>query len=290
MLVLSSVATLQPLQQHISLSTSSLWQRRVRQPGGGAASSSRAISVTIGVMVAHSVPAHLIEAHHLSAADYNARQDRVKVNLRFYSGQQMHPMVSQGRAVEATTSDASVSSSAGASLPVFVRGSFPENMNAGKTREWFRYAVSAFSTSAMVIKMDVDVVVKWDLLEPHFVLANATSELYLGRVNDFFRCGQASHCPPHGCTDFSNGCWVYMSGGFYGVSLEVAKRLADCKFFARHFKGDEDLMTGLAIKACSPDPSRVKLAKFQAGTAWCHNTHANATSIRHGLFPPDCTK
>ena len=77
--------------------------------------------------------------------------------------------------------------------PDIIRGKFPENMNTGKTREWFRWAVTWYEQNrrlenlrSVVIKMDSDTAVKWaglDSLVPQF-----TSSAYFGKLQGRGQC------------------------------------------------------------------------------------------------------
>jgi len=67
-----------------------------------------------------------------------------------------------------------------------------------------------------VVKVDTDASVYWRLLSAwtHTMQKPA----YFGMILTQGGCGGHSFCPPVGCTDFSNSCWVYMQGGLYGFS------------------------------------------------------------------------
>ena len=184
------------------------------------------VRVAVGAMVTYNVTAPVIEAIHYSVQDFNNAQGKVHVELRFFTGKEPHPMVAEGMADQVMVGDGHNDTlPRGVPLPQFVRGKFKENMNDGKTREWFRYAVKAFPASDWIMKLDADVSVNWRALQPLLLDTNVTLR-YMGVVNDWVRCGTADFCPPKDCFDMVGKCWVYMSVGFYGLSLGLARQLA----------------------------------------------------------------
>ena len=251
------------------------------------------VIVAVGVMVSHNAAVEVVEAIHYSVQHFNHVQDKVRIELRFFTGRQSHPMVAKLMADEVVVgSSHNTTSPRGVPLPQFVRGDFRENMNHGKTREWFRYAAKAFPSSDWIMKLDADVSVNWTALQPQLLDTNAKLR-YIGVVNDFFRCSQKLYCPPKECWDMAGKCWVYMSGGFYGLSRDLARHLASCKYFEENAIGHEDLKLGQAVKACTPSPEAVKVINVMPiGHAWCHSKHLkkgqNATLIRLGWSPGDC--
>ena len=89
-------------------------------------------------------------------------------------------------------------------------------------------------------------------------------------MNDHEWCGRRAHCPPRGCTDFkAPRCWIYMSGGFYGISKPLV--IAMLKYpRLNHFRGGiEDLITGRLIQASVPGDS-VDVVDWGNGEYWCH--------------------
>jgi hypothetical protein len=174
-----------------------------------------------------------------------------------------------------------------ANLPQFGRGAFPENMNDGKTYEWFKYAVATFPDSTWIAKMDTDVAVKWERFTS--LLNHQTAELqYVGFMNTHEACGRGPHCPPPKCRSMAGSCWVYMSGGFYGVTMPLARTLVTCDYYYSNCHGLEDLMFGKAVKACAPDIVRPMLLDMTHTRAWCHSKAINATHIRNSIFPQSC--
>lgn len=55
------------------------------------------------------------------------------------------------------------------------------------------------------------------------------------------------------------GCWFYMSGGFYGVSVDVARAIARCSYASDNKYGPEDAVTGSWMHACFPSVSTVEV-------------------------------
>lgn len=238
-------------------------------------------------MLTRTVPADLVNAFHYAVQDFNAAQKAVHVDLRFFIGQGGHPLVLHNLASVTQQGQAAPVRGAGAALPAFVQGSFVENMNHGKTFEWFSYAAETFPSSDWILKMDTDVAVDWMAVAKW--LQDVTHSLrYIGLVNDFERCGSYPTCPPAGCSNLTGSCWVYMSGGFYGLSTELAKRVVACRYYKSHRVGDEDLQLGKAVKECAANRVEVQLVSVPQKAAWCHSKAANLTHIRNGLFPADC--
>jgi galactoside 2-L-fucosyltransferase 1/2 len=134
-----------------------------------------------------------------------------------------------------------------------IQGVFPENINDGKTFEWFKAA--AHMDGDWVIKMDQDTVVKWSRLA---LVASKTGPLYFGtrvlRWNEDLSVSPVNgHAPSNQCHDFSKGCWFYMSGGFYGVSMDVARAISSCGFARENKRGYEDALMGFWMGACIPE-------------------------------------
>jgi hypothetical protein len=93
-------------------------------------------------------------------------------------------------------------------------GGFDENMNFGKTFAWFQWAST--QVADYVIKLDTDALANWHLLLSW--TRTMTPPAYFGTILTYSACGSQPYCPPVGCTDFDDSCWVYMSGGMYGIS------------------------------------------------------------------------
>jgi hypothetical protein len=230
-------------------------------------------------MVTRHVAAEVINAVHWAVQDFNTAQREVQVNLRMYVGQEGHPMLEQQLALEANLED---SRDAATSFPVFVRGLFPENMDDGKTYEWFRSASSAYPSSDWIIKFDTDVAVNWTAATPW--LRNTTSKMrYFGLKHSHQSCGKLDKCPPPGCQDMSGSCWTYMSGGFYGLSTPLASIISNCSYYQANKLGSEDLMVGKAIKHCAASSYDVQMISIPLMAAWCHSKAVNLTHTRNGM-------
>lgn len=153
-----------------------------------------------------------------------------------------------------------------------------ENINDGKTYHWFEYGIRFLSEFALnhklngIVKMDIDCAVDWNkFLNVFFPLLN--ENYYIGRVNDIKFCGE-SHCPPQGCNRFNDNCWIYMSGGWYGLSFNVARSLIlNCEFTKQNIVGYEDLMVGKWLQKCFQN---VNILNVNNGDFFCHdNTVTN---------------
>jgi hypothetical protein len=238
-------------------------------------------------MVTKDVPAALINAFHYSVQDYNSAQSEVKVLMKFFIGNTSHPLLDERLAVESTAveTESEDTLSRHRFLPQFVKGEFPENMNDGKTREWFRWAASVFPYSQWILKVDTDVTINWHDLGT--ILSDTKREMrYLGIINDSARCGGGDLCPPVGCMSQEGSCWIYMSGGFYGVSTQLAQVLGGCSYYQQHDKGHEDVRFGQAVKHCIHNTSALWIVNVPVGQAWCHSKATTTTHVRLGQMPP----
>ena len=216
-------------------------------------------TILIGMMVSDAEPLRKIEAHRRSLRNFTkwgfARCD---IRLFFFFGR--------------SALNASIHG------PDVVRGDFPENMNHGKTRHWFIWAVNWFENNqriadnrSVVIKMDSDSTVRWRLLDA--LVFKLLYPTYFGRPARVGMCRaevwlqclvgvipkERCMCPE--CTleaGFRGKCWFYMGGGMYGVSLSIARRLKEC--WRNNFIGIEDALFGLTLKRCGIDfrPQHVK--------------------------------
>lgn len=111
-----------------------------------------------------------------------------------------------------------------------------ENMNEGKTFEWFLYASHHFTNETFIGKADMDTFVYAEQLH-HELPTIFTDFTYAGRIVDFIACGAFDHCPRG---------WSYMSGGFSFISKDLVKLITDPNnaFVRSHRSGFEDLMLG----------------------------------------------
>jgi galactoside 2-L-fucosyltransferase 1/2 len=150
-----------------------------------------------------------------------------------------------------------------------LQGSFQENMNEGKTFEWFS-AASRMDVD-FVIKMDQDTSVRWSAL---LLLASLKSPVYFGtRIVGWgvvpWLSSPVSYAsvPSNECLDFTGSCWFYMSGGFYGVSIDVARVIASCPFAQAARNGPEDAVFGYCVYKCMPS---VRIADIPIGVVHRH--------------------
>jgi galactoside 2-L-fucosyltransferase 1/2 len=132
------------------------------------------------------------------------------------------------------------------------QGDFAENMNEGKTLQWLRAASKM--QADFVIKMDQDTAVEWSKLDK---VAALRPPVYFGTrvlhwAHDLSISPVRGPAPSNQCRDFSGSCWFYMSGGFYGVSMDVGVSLAGCPFAFEHGNGIEDANVGFWMHACHP--------------------------------------
>jgi hypothetical protein len=162
-----------------------------------------------------------------------------------------------------------------------------ENIDKGKTFAWFSQGIELFHDVPFhplngIVKMDVDISANWTELGTS-VIPKLSAGFYLGRVNDNAICGGSSHCPPVGCNDFSGNCWIYMSGGWYGLGLDLAKSLINCDYANNHRIGWEDLMVGKWIKHCSAGSAVIY--GVENGDFFCHSNALTDEEVMHGSYP-----
>ena len=120
-----------------------------------------------------------------------------------------------------------------------------------------------------IVKMDTDCAVNWTKLDMDIFSMNVSKKYFIGRPNTNSKCGGGNHCPPQGCIDFSKDCWIYMSGGWYGLNLHLVETIMNCTYARYHTVGIEDLMVGQWILHCSNQ--EVFVWGFENGILFCHS-------------------
>jgi hypothetical protein len=113
-----------------------------------------------------------------------------------------------------------------------------ENMNEGKSFQWFKEALTLFKDASYIFKMDMDTGHCSKTLEELLNQAASKNSDYIGWKHDFFTCGKYAYCPP------VKGNWAYMSGAFYGLSR---KAIAKLNAYAGSISGFEDLKIGKSL-------------------------------------------
>ena len=237
------------------------------------------LEMVAAVFITRSTSKDLIAAVRDGAAAFNAHAaatgSGARATLVFFVGNNGHPLKDEP-----------------GGAPDIVVGGFVENMNGGKTYEWWAHAAKAYPNASFVFKVDTDTSVKWPRLAAALpeALANATAQgtpmVLFGHRNDHEACGRFSHCPPKGCTDIDGDCWVYMSGGFYGMSGDLVRAVGGCSWAAANKAGFEDMRSGQSASHCAG--RRVHVAHVRNGIAWCHSKKNTADNIRSGTFPEGC--
>ena len=178
--------------------------------------------------------------------------------------------------------------------PDVMRLDIHENIDEGKTFHWFRTASQWLQTNAKyhplngIVKMDTDTAVNWTKFSVD-VFSQVERPYYIGRTNGNAICGGASYCPPTGCSDFTNECWIYMSGGWYALSLEtVATLTTNCSYSMQNINGYEDLVVGQWIKNCI---DMINIKSTDNGMFFCHSSANDDTAIESSVFyQQKCTK
>uniref|UniRef100_A0A7S1M0N9 Hexosyltransferase n=1 Tax=Alexandrium catenella TaxID=2925 RepID=A0A7S1M0N9_ALECA len=136
-------------------------------------------------------------------------------------------------------------------------------MNCGKSQEWFRHAASAWAEAELGIthigKMDTDAYLDVGILIPTLTgFAAGCPNAFGGRS---WTCEKGAFCPPAGCglpvgDDFlaykskDPGCWSYMQGGFYFMSVQMAREVSQPGGWWAQQSGQfrpEDCVTGNAV-------------------------------------------
>mmetsp|Transcript_63529 Transcript_63529/g.148137 ORF Transcript_63529/g.148137 Transcript_63529/m.148137 type:complete len:370 (+) Transcript_63529:63-1172(+) len=132
-----------------------------------------------------------------------------------------------------------------------------ENMDRGKTLEYFRLALVLYPWATHLGKMDSDVFPKWSVIVDSLGKTRPGCESYVGRP---WSCHDKEYCPPKRCGPPTRGrfrvydaanrgtCWTYMQGGLYIVSrtlLSLATELLG--HWERYPNGPEDARAGQAI-------------------------------------------
>ena len=119
----------------------------------------------------------------------------------------------------------------------FIFLSEPENMNEGKTFDFFLSVFSLHPDADFYAKTDMDTFVDVLLLD-RLLLTFPSPYIYFGFENSYFICGGAEHCPKD---------WQYMSGQFYALGHALVSWLSGNKNLHLR-KGDEDLQIGRTLQ------------------------------------------
>lgn len=176
--------------------------------------------------------------------------------------------------------------------PHTVRLPIHENINDGKTYHWFKHAHAGVQSGTyaadVVFKMDSDTSVDWGAL-CRDVRAQPTPHFYMGRVNTD-KCNPLyADCPDTRCRSFDGDCWIYMSGGFYGLSRSALADVMAHPYTHAHIVGTEDVVTGMWVKRAAPT---VRVVDRDNGDVWCHTdafrTRYPVTDVRRSWA--DCVK
>mmetsp|Transcript_46772 Transcript_46772/g.102142 ORF Transcript_46772/g.102142 Transcript_46772/m.102142 type:complete len:318 (+) Transcript_46772:60-1013(+) len=140
-----------------------------------------------------------------------------------------------------------------------------ENMNKGKTWEYFHHAVRAYPWATHIGKIDDDC---YPFIRPLVTSFRDQRNHHLAYMGAPWSCKGGGGCPPYGCgypvdNDFtkysphwwaywlwgrSDECWSFMQGGFYAMSSElVAKISGEGEYWDLNKVGPEDLVTGQVV-------------------------------------------
>lgn len=137
-----------------------------------------------------------------------------------------------------------------------------ENMNKGKTFDFFRHVAKAYPWATHIGKMDLDTFPYLhrltESLHDHLASGKCQNH-YVGDPMNYTKCGYWPWCPPKNCSvpidedflKFKHGmknCWSYMQGGMYVLSTAMVRDLTKPgSMWSQQRKGFEDLRTGKAV-------------------------------------------
>lgn len=137
-----------------------------------------------------------------------------------------------------------------------------ENMNSGKSFEWFRFAALHFRSARFISKGDMDTIIfPREVLRSVSRISRDAQGIYGGFVVDWNMCGGGSHCP------FG---WIYMAGPFYFLSQDLVQWLGSVNntIVRDNSAGHEDLQIGKCLYL-----SRILISYMNWGystPAWSH--------------------
>ncbi len=148
----------------------------------------------------------------------------------------------------------------------------PENMNEGKSLDYFRHAASLFFGTGVshIYKTDDDVAF---CLSSLLTLLSSTDADYIGWKANHAACGFQPHCPPLEDPD-----WFYTSGAFYGLSMSAAVAVSENEINEEKKVDHEDLMMGKAVHRAIPSPTSFDIS--------CMYSRKNYTDPESGISYP----
>lgn len=152
-----------------------------------------------------------------------------------------------------------------------------ESMNSGKSFHWLRWATEHAPTAHYIFKMDTDTQICVDALQTQLGFAFAARAQWFG----FFITGSDLSPTAINLWNQQMGDGLrpgqgYMSGAIYGLSFELASKIATSPWAATHVEGHEDVQMGLMAYHVAPDVSHYHLACLYDGSVSC--------SVRHRQF------
>ena len=152
-----------------------------------------------------------------------------------------------------------------------------DNINKGKTYEYFKYISNNhnISDNSMIFKADIDTIICLSKLYQSMLDLNFSRYIYYGRINDNYFCGGGRNCPGKECTHFrypKRKCWIYMSGGMYGMTKSLVKKMM--YYYHTKKKMHEDMMVGKWIKRSRLNYKNLIIRNYSNGNIWCHDDMA----------------
>ena len=143
-----------------------------------------------------------------------------------------------------------------------------ENMNRGKTYEWFKHAYNNNQRDKfahyLVFKSDMDTIACLHGFVGDLLNATQQSEskyLYYGVP--------LPHCYAKGCKAFEGQCWHVMAGRLYGLSMPLMEAIFDDDRASDLKRGKEDVQTAKWINKTSVR-EEVDCIDREEGAFACH--------------------
>lgn len=139
----------------------------------------------------------------------------------------------------------------------------PENMNNGKSFAWFRFSSTHFPTARFIGKGDMDTFVRVEALVAAISrIPPNTQGVYGGVLIDHIYCGYSTLC--------ARGGWIYMQGGLYFMTQDLARWLGapNNTIVEKNMEGAEDKHIG---KSIHDSKLRVLyMVEPRSSAAWTH--------------------
>lgn len=156
-----------------------------------------------------------------------------------------------------------------------VRVSEIENMNNGKSHDWWKFAADSFPEAHLVAKVDSDTMICPSVLLKHLedaigCGAKCANTFYIGNQMTFATCGESAHCPRN---------HTYASGGLHFLSQDIVQWIKDSPSVTNKHFGHEDLITGSWLHASNLP------VKFVNTVSWMQSAYVFNSQGWTGFLP-----